>query len=91
MIKKYIGNYIIRNLITSSLFILGNTSQSSTSLSSEDALNNYKNYNSEKINKKNFNALDEIVRKDSSLYSGKIKTEYSIEQNLSFEYFEKNN
>ena len=93
MIKKYIRNYIIRNLITSSLFILGNTLQPSSSISSKDTLDNYKNYNSEKINnlkvtsKKNFNALDEIIKCDSSFYLEKTKSQiYQIKPNLSFKY-----
>ena len=87
MIKEYIRNYIIRSAIVGSLYFLGNDFNFSTNLSSKDTFDNYINYNAKKINKENFNALDEIIKGDSSFYSENLKTqEYQIKPNLGFKY-----
>lgn len=84
MIKEYIRNYIIRSAIVGSLSLLGNNSQNSAS---ETIGNKYLNSNLEKINKWDFNALDEIVKNNSSFYSENLKIqEYQIKPNLNFKY-----
>lgn len=85
MRKNYLKNYIIRSAIVGSLYFLGNNFNFSTSFSSKDTLKNYMDYDIENINKKNFNALDEIIKCDPSFYFEKLKThEDSIKLNLNF-------
>ncbi len=71
-------------MIVGGLSLLGNNSQNSAS---ETIGNKFYNSNLGKINKENFNTLDEIIKDDSSFYSDKTKSQiYLIKPNLSFKY-----
>ena len=102
MIKKYLTRYVIKNIIVSSLFILGNNSQ----YSADDILlkekywkSNFENINNLKVipkegtrtsgeaSKKTFSALDEIIKNDSAFYSENIKIpKYRIKNEHCSEY-----
>ena len=84
--KKTLKKYLIRSAIVGSLYLLGNNFKFSENLFSKDVLNSFWKHDFKNITKEP-NALENLIKNDSSFYSEKIKApKYKIKNDHCSEY-----